>query len=128
VLIHLPEMLLAAGAMLGAAVVLDLLRPLLIREEGEQNLRSSDRLLINVLFFSLTPGMLYAWFYPLVPFSGFRAGLFLAVILFLLGIAPTFAVYRLAIEERTTATLGHLVWLLLKYLVVYGLLAAIYQP
>ena len=121
-------MLLAVGAMLGAAAVLDLLRPVFIREKGEQDLGSSDRLLINVLFFSLTPGMLYAWFYPLVPFSGFRAGLFLAVLFFLLGIAPTFAVYRLEIEERTAATLGHLFWLLLKYLVVYGLLAAIYQP
>jgi hypothetical protein len=121
-------MLLAAGAMLGAAIVLDLLRPVLVREEGEQPLRPSDRLLVNILFFSLTPGMLYAWFYPLVPFSGVRAGFFLAIVLCLLGIAPTFAVYRLAIEERTAATLGHLFWLLLKYLVVYGLLTAIYQP
>jgi hypothetical protein len=121
-------MLVAMGAMLVAAVVLDLLRPLFIREKGEQDLRSSDRLLVNVLFFSLTPGMLYAWFYPLVPYSGFRAGLFLAVVFFLLGIAPTFAVYRLDTEERTAATLGNLFWLLLKYLVVYGLLATIYQP
>jgi len=128
VIVHMPRILLTMAAMLVSALIIDVLRPLIIREPGEQTLRRTDRLLVNLLFFALIPGMLYAWFYPLVPFSGFRAGLFLGWCFFLLAVAPTFAVYRLDVPERTRALLGHLFWLLLKYLVVYSVLTQLYQP
>ena len=127
-IVQLPALALAAGLMLITGTVLDLLQPWVIREEGVQPLRWSDRLLVNLLFFSLAPGALYAWFYPLVPFSGYRAGVFLALAFFLLAIAPTFAVYRLDVAQRPRATMGHLFWLFCKYLLVYGLLTAIYRP
>ena len=126
--VHLGLLAVAVGAMFAAAFVMDLLRPLLIREPGTQALRWADRILVNLLFFSLAPGMLYAWFYPLVPFSGYRAGVFMALAFFLLAVAPTFAVYRLDVTERTRATLGHLFWILTKYLAVYGLLGGLYRP
>jgi len=124
----MPRLLLTMAAMLVTALVLDVVRPFIIREPGEQTLRRADRLLVNLLSFVLIPGMLYAWFYPLVPFSGFRAGLFLGWCFFLLAVAPTFAVYRLGVPEGTRALLGHLFWLLLKYLLVYAVLAELYQP
>lgn len=127
-LVDLPLLGLAVGAACLAAVLFDLLRPLLIREPGAQSLRASDLLLVNVLFFAMAPGMLYSWFYPLVPFSGFRAGVFMGVALFFLGVAPTFASYRLDVTSPTRATFGHLLWTLLKFIVVYGILAGLYRP
>jgi hypothetical protein len=127
-LVHLPLLAAAAAAMFVAAILLDLVRPLIIREAGTQPLRWPDVVLVNLLFFCVTPGMLYAWSYPLVPFSGFRAGLFMAAALFVLAVAPTFAVYRLDVADKSRATLGHLFWILLKYLLVYGLLTGIYKP
>ena len=126
--VHLGLLALAVSTMFAAALAMDLLRPHVIREPGTQALRWADRLLVNLLFFSLSPGMLYAWFYPLVPFSGYRAGVFMALAFFLLAVAPTFAVYRLDVTERTRATLGHLFWILAKYLAVYGLLGGLYRP
>ena len=127
-LVQLPLLGLTVAAMFVAALGLDLLRPVVIREAGVQPLRFADRVLVNLLFFALAPGMLYSWFYPLVPFSGFRAGVFMALVFFLLAVAPTFATYRLEVAERSRATLGHLFWVLLKYLLVYGLLTGLYQP
>ena len=127
-LVDLPLLGLAVAAACAAAIVFDLVRPLAIREPGAQSLRWSDLLLVNVLFFGMGPGMLYSWFYPLVPFSGFRAGVFMGVALFFLAVAPTFAIYRLDVTSPTRATFGHLLWALLKYVVVYGILAGIYQP
>jgi hypothetical protein len=127
-LVHVPLLALAVAASLAAALAFDVLRPWIIREPGTQSLRWADLVLVNLLFFSLGPGMIYAWVYPLVPFSGWRAGVFMGVGLFLLAVAPTFAVYRLDVTDRTRATFGHLFWVLLKYLVVYALLAGVYQP
>ena len=127
-IVDLPLLISAMAAMFVAAFAVDLVRPRVIREAGVQRLTWADHLLVNLLFFVLTPGMLYGWFYPLVPFSGYRAGLFLALAFFLLAIAPTFAVYRLQVREGTTATIGHLLWLLVKYGAVYGILTQVYQP
>jgi hypothetical protein len=127
-IVHMPRLLLTMAAMLVIALVLDVIRPRVIQDPGEQTLRRSDRLLVNLLFFVLTPAVLYAWFYPLVPFSGYRAGLFLGWSFFLLAVAPSFAVYRLQVPDRTSSLLGHLFWLLLKYLLVYSVLTELYQP
>jgi hypothetical protein len=127
-LVDFTQLIMAMIAMLVAAMVADLMRGWLFKQPGEQSRQFSDLLLINLLFFVMAPAMLYAWFYPLVPFAGFRAGLFLALAFFLLAVAPTFAAYRLQVPERSPVLLGHLFWLLLKYLVVYGLLAEIYHP
>ena len=127
-LVDFPQLIMAMAAMLVAATAADLLRGWLFKQPGEQSKQFSDSLLVNLLFFVMAPAMLYAWFYPLVPFSGFRAGLFLALAFFLLAVAPTFAAYRLQVPEHSPVLLGHLFWLLLKYLAVYGLLAGIYSP
>lgn len=127
-LVDLPLLAMAVASCAAVGFAFDVVRPLVIREPGLQALRWSDLLLVNVLFFAMGPGMLYSWFYPLVPFSGYRAGVFMGVALFFLAVAPTFAVYRLDVTERTRATFGHLFWALLKYLAVYALLAVVYQP
>jgi hypothetical protein len=127
-LVDFTQLILAMLAMLAASTAADLLRGRILRQPGERSRQFSDHLLMNLLFFVMSPAMLYAWFYPVVPFSGYRAGLFLALAFFLLAVTPTFAAYRLQVSERSSALMGHLFWLLLKYLAVYGLLAGIYHP
>lgn len=127
-LIEVPLLLGAMLAMLVAAIVLDVARDLLLGKGALASLRASDGLLVNLLFFTLLPGTIYGWLYPLVPFSGLRAGLFLGALLFVLAVAPTLAVYRIKAPGGVEVTLGHLFWLFLKYVVVYGLLAHIYVP
>ena len=127
-LVDLPRLLWAMLLMAAAALAADLLQTVMFRGPGLRSVRFSDRLLVNLLFFVLLPGSIYAWFYPLVPFSGFRAGLFMALSFFLLALAPTFALFQLRTPDDQGAALGHLFWLLLKYLLVYGLLTHMYRP
>lgn len=121
-------MLSTMGAMLVAALLIDLFRDLSLKKEAVAVDRFSDRLLVNLLFFTMIPGSLYTWLYPLIPFGGLRAGFFLAIVLFLLAVAPTLAAFRVRAPNAVPLTLGHLFWLLFKYLVVYGLLGYLYQP
>lgn len=127
-LIDFPLLLGAILAMLAAAVVMDFVRDRVQGTEGTSALCTSDGLLVNLLFFALLPGTIYGWLYPLVPFTGLRAGLFLAALLFVLAVAPTLAAYRIKAPGGAEVTLGHLFWLFVKYLAVYGLLAYIYRP
>lgn len=127
-LIELPLLLGAMLAMMAAAVLVDLVRDRVHGKAGTASPRMSDGLLVNLLFFTLLPGTIYGWLYPLVPFSGLRAGLFLALVLFLLAVAPTLAAYRIKAPGGAELTTGHLFWLFVKYLAVYGLLAHVYRP
>jgi hypothetical protein len=115
-------------AMMTAAVMIDFVRDRVHGKEGSASPRMSDSLLVNLLFFTLLPGTIYGWLFPLVPFSGLRAGLFLALLLFVLAVAPTLAAYRIKAPGGAEVTTGHLFWLFVKYLAVYGLLAYIYRP
>lgn len=118
----------ALSLMFVMATGADFLRIRLLNEPGMQASTFTDRSLINILFFVMIPGMIYAWFYPVVPFSGYRAGLFMAICLYLLAAVPTIAAYRLQMPVQTGAVMGHLFWLLLKYILVYGALTFVYQP
>ena len=121
-------LLMALSLMFVLAMTADYLRIKILKEPGMQSATFMDRNLINLLFFVMIPGMIYAWFYPIVPFSGYRAGLFMALSLYLLAAAPTIAAYRLQMPERTGAVMGHLFWLLMKYILVYCALTQVYQP
>jgi len=121
-------LIMALSLMFVMATMADFMRIKLLKEPGMQTATFTDRNLINLLFFVMIPGMIYAWFYPIVPFSGYRAGLFMAICLYLLAAAPTIAAYRLQMPVRTGAVMGHLFWLLLKYIMVYGALALVYEP
>jgi hypothetical protein len=123
-----PLLLLAMGAMVAAALAVDLLRQVFHRGQGEMAYGISELLLLDIFFFALFPSFLYGWMYPLVPFGGLRAGLFLGSFMVLLAVLPTLASFRLNAPSGQAAGLGHLFWLLVKYLLVYGLLTYIYQP
>jgi len=127
-LVEFPLLLTAIAFMTIAALAVDLVRDLVFKTHAVSPARFSDRILVNLLFFAMLPATLYVWFYPLVPFSGVRVGIFLALLMFLLAIAPTFAVFHLHTPDQKPATLGHLFWLAIKYLLVYGTLTITYQP
>jgi hypothetical protein len=127
-LIDLPLLTGAMLAMLAAATAIDFLRDRALGRAGLASNRYADRLLVNVLFFAMMPATIYGWLFPLVPFSGWRAGGLLALFLFALGVAPTLSAYRVQDPGGAPVTMGHLFWLLLKYIAVYGLLTFIYNP
>jgi len=127
-LIDFPLLLGAMLATLTLAILADFARDRVHGKEGTSSPRMSDRLLVNLLFYPLLPGTIYGWLFPLVPFSGLRAGLFLGLLLFMLGVAPTLAAFQVRAPGDREMTTGHLFWLLVKYLAVYGALAFIYRP
>lgn len=127
-LIDLPLLTGAILAMLGCATVADFVRDRTLARAGLASGQFADRLRVNVLFFALLPATLYAWLFPLVPFSGWRAGGLLALFLYALAVAPTFAAFRLHTDGKAQVTAGHLFWLLVKYVAVYGLMTFIYDP
>jgi len=80
----------------------------------------------DLLFYSLIPGVLLVFLYPIFPFSGFKAGLALAVLTFLLGAFPAhlFLVFR---HERRFALVSHdLFFTAVKMVLCFGSLGAFY--
>lgn len=43
---------------------------------------------VELIFYIFIPAMVYAWFYTLIPFSGIRGGLSVALMIYVLGAVP----------------------------------------
>jgi hypothetical protein len=44
--------------------------------------------IMELVFYLTIPALVYAWFYSVIPFSGFRGGIAVALIIFVLGMIP----------------------------------------
>ena len=102
-----------------------IIRRLGIEKEVEMNFVPT--LMIDFVFVLLIPAILYAALYPILPFSSFRAGLFMALFIFLAGSLPitmrTFNQFKLP----ASLLAFNIFWNLLTLLVVIGLITHFYQ-
>ncbi len=85
-----------------------------------------SRYLIQLAFLVVLPSVAYSWFYVLVPFYGVRAGVSLALLLFMLGIIPYAATFFLKVKLPLAFTLFQMAGHLLKLLLVYGIISYLY--
>lgn len=85
-----------------------------------------SRFVMQFAFLVAVPSTVYSWFYVLLPFYGLRAGIGVAVSLFLLGIVP-FAIWILMrIKLPLSYILFQMAGYLLKLILIYGIISYLY--
>ena len=92
----------------------------------DHRLNWSATAFFDLLFFSLLPGLIFIFFYPVVPLSGFHFGVALGVSGFLLGAGPAYVILSLRKERSAAATVYDAFFHLCKMLVCFGLIGALY--
>jgi len=84
--------------------------------------------LYDFLFFNVIPGLVVVYFFPFMPMSGFRFGVALGLIGFLLGAAPVCIMLGLRRERPPTLIVYDLFFQVIKMLVCFALIGAFYPP
>ncbi|MBD3256928.1 hypothetical protein GF377_00750 [candidate division GN15 bacterium] len=72
--------------------------------------------ILEVLFYVAIPTLIYSFFYFLIPFSGFRAGMAATLFAFVLGTAPTI----MGLSVRVKLPLPYLLFVMLSVLIKLG--------
>jgi hypothetical protein len=85
-----------------------------------------SRFVSQFAFLVALPSVVYGWAYVLIPFYGLRAGIVLALYLFIMGIVPYSTVSLMRIKIPLAYTLFHLAGYLMKLVLIYGIIAYIY--
>jgi len=85
-----------------------------------------SRFLMNLAFMVVLPSVVYSWFYVLVPFYGVRAGVSLAMLVFMLGIVPFTATIMFRVRLPLSFILFQLSGHLLKLVLVFGVIGYLY--
>jgi len=85
-----------------------------------------SRFIMQLAFLVVVPTVAYSWFYVLVPFYGVRAGVAMALFIFILGIVPFAVIVLMRIKLPLSFMLFQMAGYLLKIIIVYGIIAYLY--
>jgi|WetSurMetagenome_2_1015567.scaffolds.fasta_scaffold380268_2 hypothetical protein len=124
-------------AIVGAAAVLLLLeivryfiaRSLVDRSDPDSapNIQFMSPFLVNFVFIVMLPCVVYAALYPVLPFTSFRSGFFIALFVFGVGVLPTHIRNQHQHRLPTLITAFDLFWNLLTLLAVIGSITYLYH-
>ncbi|MCK5127834.1 MAG: hypothetical protein KAR42_16375 [candidate division Zixibacteria bacterium] len=130
----LASLLWTGGALLAFELIwyflekkLDLLKKLppgLIEEAGVGYFVS--KFVMQFAFLVVVPTAVYSWFYVMVPFYGVRAGIAMALLLFIFGIMPFTVTILMRVKLPVSFILFQLAGYLLKLIMVYGIIGYLY--
>jgi hypothetical protein len=73
------------------------------------------------------PAFFFALILPFLPFSGIKAGIFFGILIFFVGSVPQTVIIPQSIKLPVNFIVIHLFWQLLKNLVIFGIIGAIYK-
>jgi hypothetical protein len=85
-----------------------------------------SKYIMQLAFLVAVPAVAYSWFYVMVPFYGLRAGVALAVFIFILGLVPFSASVLMRIKLPLAFILFQMAGHLIKTIIVYGIIAWLY--
>ena len=85
-----------------------------------------SKFIMQYAFLVVVPTAVYSWFYTMIPFYGVRAGMAVALALFVLGIMPFTVAILMRVKLPVSYVLFQLAGYLLKLLMVYGIIAYLY--
>lgn len=88
---------------------------------------SLQAIFITELFEIALPSFFFALILPFLPFSGIKAGIFFGILIFFVGSLPQTVVFPQSIKLPVNFVVIHLFWQLLKNLVVFGIIGAMYK-
>jgi len=73
------------------------------------------------------PAFFFALILPFIPLSGIKAGLFFGILIFFVGSVPQTVIITQSIKLPVNFIVIHLFWQILKNLVVFGVIGAMYR-
>jgi len=85
-----------------------------------------SKFIMQLAFLVAVPAVAYSWFYVLVPFYGVRAGVGLAVFIFILGLVPFSVSVLMRIKLPLAFVLFQMAGHLLRTIIIYGIIAYLY--
>lgn len=77
-------------------------------------------------FLVVLPSVVYSWLYILVPFSGIRAGIGMALFLFVMGVIPFTASLLIRLRISLAYILFNMAGFLIKLIIVYAIISHLY--
>ena len=88
---------------------------------------SLDSIVLAELFEIALPAFFFALILPFLPFSGIKAGVFFGLLIFFVGSLPQMVIIPQSIKLPVNFIVVHLFWQLLKNLLVFGVIGAVYR-
>ncbi|MEZ5360635.1 MAG: hypothetical protein R3F48_17615 [Candidatus Zixiibacteriota bacterium] len=85
-----------------------------------------SKFIMQFAFIVIVPTAAYSWFYVMIPFYGIRAGMAVALVLFILGIMPFTVAILMRVKLPVSYILFQLAGYLLKLLLIYGIIGYLY--
>jgi hypothetical protein len=123
--------IIAATAML---LVLEIVRFLIQKvlsrrsaSEGSLNTQFMSPFLVNFVFIVMLPCIVYAALYPVLPFTSYRSGFFIALFIFGVGVLPTHIRNQNQYKLPNVMASFDLCWNLLTLLLVIGSITYTYH-
>lgn len=95
--------------------------------ESAVELRFLPPLLVNFIFIVMLPTVVYASLYPILPFTSYRSGFFIALFVFGVGMLPLHVRNYNQYKLSTVMTTFELFWNLLTLLLVIGCITYLYH-
>ena len=131
---HSGKLILTAIVAATLLLILELTRTIVARQVARRitpqknfSMQFSSHFMLNLVFVVLLPTVIYAALYPILPFTSYRAGFFIALFIFGVGILPHHL--RLQSQFGLSSVLASfdLFWSLLTLLVVIGTITLLYH-
>lgn len=88
---------------------------------------SLQTVVTSELFEIALPAFFFALILPFLPFSGIKAGVFFGILIFFVGTLPQTLIFPQSIKLPVNFMVIHLFWQLLKNLMVFGIIGAMYK-
>lgn len=85
-----------------------------------------SKFVMQLAFLVAVPTVVYSWFYVMIPFYGIRAGVAVAVFIFVLGIIPFATSVLMRIKLPVAFVLVEMTGYLVKIIIIYGIIAYLY--
>jgi hypothetical protein len=120
----------AAATLLVLEIVRFLIQKALAKRfdtDGSLNIQFMSPFLVNFVFIVMLPCIVYAALYPVLPFTSYRSGFFIALLIFGVGVLPTHIRSQSQYRSPNVMATFDLFWNLLTLLLVIGSITYIYH-
>ena len=120
----------AAAMLLVLEIVRFLIQKVLSRRfdsDSSLNIQFMSPFLVNFVFIVMLPCIVYAALYPVLPFTSYRSGFFIALFIFGVGVLPAHIRSQNQYKLPSVITTFELFWNLLTLLLVIGSITYIYH-
>ncbi len=128
------KLLLTAGVAAGILLILELIRVRIMRRmvrhleiAEEIEIQFFQPLLVNLVFVVMLPAIVYSALYPILPFTSYRSGFFIALFVFAVGVLPNQVRAYNQFRLSSAITAFEMFWSLLTLLASIGTITYLYH-